>query len=102
MPGEILHQERVPIKHDADVLIAYQKGGRWPPGWISRLFGTLRGQGAGVPNLLGYPRAKPEQVRASDTLSREIPETRFLKHGYSSGGGLRLESSDNFSGGGTG
>jgi len=40
-----------------------------------RLFGTLRGQSAGVPNLLGYPRAKPEQVRASDTLSREIPET---------------------------
>jgi len=34
------------------------------------------GQGAGVPNLLGYPRAKPEQVRASDTLSREIPETQ--------------------------
>jgi len=38
----------------------------------------LRGQGAGVPNLLGYPRAKPEQVRASDTLSREIPETPQL------------------------
>lgn len=25
VPSEILHEERVPIKHDADVLIAYQK-----------------------------------------------------------------------------
>ncbi|MEE8391507.1 MAG: hypothetical protein V3S14_12030 [Anaerolineae bacterium] len=37
------------------------------------LFGTLRGQGIGVPNLLGVQRKEPEQVRESDTSSTQTP-----------------------------
>jgi hypothetical protein len=46
------------------------KPGCWSSCWF---FGISRGQGIGVPNLLGVRRNEPEQVRESDVPSTHSP-----------------------------
>ncbi len=43
------------------------------------LLGISRGQGIGVPNLLGVQHKEPEQVRNSDTSSTQTPKNPTLR-----------------------
>lgn len=106
MPGEVLHEERVPIKHDADVLIAYQKGRALATGLdfssegqmiiaiaimeVARNIVRYAGDGEIVLGIVRQNGKRGIVVVARDN-GPGIPNVRrALQDGYSTGGGLGL------------
>ena len=106
VPGEVLHEERVPIKHDADVLIAYQKGRALAAGLdfssegqmiiviaimeVARNIVRYAGDGEIVLGIVRQNGKRGIFVVARDSGPGIPNVTRALTDGYATGGGLGL------------